>query len=278
MACSWTSKLESLRDAGLHRVTVSLDTLRPDRFRAMTRRDDHARVLAGIYAARRAGFTGTKLDAVIVRGVNDDELDRPDRVWPRQRRRGSLHRIHGCSRRHAVVHGARRFARRNAAAARTALRKDHASQRKQRGPGRALPASRRHRFRHHRLDHGARSAARCNRSRLTADGQWYRCLYATSGMDLRGPLRAGASTAELTELISAVWSARTDRGAEQRKAERFRGAFVGHRRTAARPAPRNAHPRRLAIPAVIKTTRNDSSAWRLRQEVAQIHARLHHAQ
>ena len=64
----------ALRKAGLHRVTISLDTLRPDRFRAMTRRDDHARVLAGISAAQPAGFTDTKLDAVIVRGVNDDEL------------------------------------------------------------------------------------------------------------------------------------------------------------------------------------------------------------
>ncbi len=65
---------EALKRAGLHRVTISLDTLRPERFAAITRRDDHDRVLAGIDAAQRAGFTGTKLDAVIVRGVNDDEL------------------------------------------------------------------------------------------------------------------------------------------------------------------------------------------------------------
>src|ERR1700733_13127771 len=63
-----------LRSAGLGRVTVSLDTLRPERFHAMTRRDDHHRVLAGIDAAQAAGLTGTKLDAVIVRGGNDDEL------------------------------------------------------------------------------------------------------------------------------------------------------------------------------------------------------------
>src|SRR5579871_1942034 len=67
-------QVASLRAAGLHRVTASLDTLRPAQFRAMTRRDDHDRVLAGIEAVRRAGFTGTKLDTVIVRGVNDDEL------------------------------------------------------------------------------------------------------------------------------------------------------------------------------------------------------------
>src|SRR5262245_44560916 len=63
-----------LRAAGLHRITVSLDTLRPDRFRALTRRDDHAAVLRGIEAVRSAGFTGLKLDAVVMRGVNDDEL------------------------------------------------------------------------------------------------------------------------------------------------------------------------------------------------------------
>ncbi|HLC43041.1 MAG TPA: radical SAM protein, partial [Methylomirabilota bacterium] len=64
----------TLKNAGLHRVTVSLDTLQPERFRALTRRDSHARVLAGTEAAGRAGFSGLKLDSVIMRGVNDDEL------------------------------------------------------------------------------------------------------------------------------------------------------------------------------------------------------------
>src|SRR5712692_3313646 len=65
---------QALREAGLHRVTISLDTLRPERFRALTRRDAHAQVLAGIEAARRAGFGRLKIDAVIVRGANDDEV------------------------------------------------------------------------------------------------------------------------------------------------------------------------------------------------------------
>jgi len=64
----------ALRRAGLHRVSVSLDTLRPERFLAITRRDEHARVLDGIAAARREGFAGTKIDTVMIRGVNDDEL------------------------------------------------------------------------------------------------------------------------------------------------------------------------------------------------------------
>src|SRR5262245_29383418 len=63
-----------LHAAGLHRVTVSLDTLRPDRFRALTRRATHARVLEGIAAVRKAGWPGLKLDTVVIRGLNDDEL------------------------------------------------------------------------------------------------------------------------------------------------------------------------------------------------------------
>src|SRR6185436_15817512 len=65
---------ESLKAAGLHRVTVSLDTLDPARFAALTNRTTHAQVLEGIASAPRAGFTDTKLDTVVMRGVNDDEL------------------------------------------------------------------------------------------------------------------------------------------------------------------------------------------------------------
>ena len=63
-----------LRAAGLHRVTVSLDTLRADRFRALTRFDELDHVIAGIDAAAAAGFGALKIDSVVMRGVNDDEL------------------------------------------------------------------------------------------------------------------------------------------------------------------------------------------------------------
>jgi cyclic pyranopterin phosphate synthase len=65
---------QALRDAGLHRITVSLDTLRPHRFRDLTRRDVHARVLEGIEAIREARFANVKLDTVVVKNINDDEL------------------------------------------------------------------------------------------------------------------------------------------------------------------------------------------------------------
>jgi cyclic pyranopterin phosphate synthase len=66
----------------------------------------------------------------------------------------------------------------------------------------------------------------CDRSRLTADGMWYLCLYATRGLDLRAPLRAGLPAAELSALIARGWSGRDDRGAEDRLALGDRRAFV----------------------------------------------------
>lgn len=65
----------ALRGAGLDAVNISLDTLRADRFRAITRRDDHDAVLAGIAAALREGFRTVKLNMVVMRGVNDDEIE-----------------------------------------------------------------------------------------------------------------------------------------------------------------------------------------------------------
>jgi cyclic pyranopterin phosphate synthase len=56
----------------------------------------------------------------------------------------------------------------------------------------------------------------CDRSRLTADGMWYRCLYATAGTDLRTPLRSGMTPDDLLALITKEWAARADRGAEER--------------------------------------------------------------
>jgi len=66
----------------------------------------------------------------------------------------------------------------------------------------------------------------CDRSRLTADGLWYLCLYAPRGVDLRAALRRSATTEELSELVTGEWQARTDRGAEDRLALGERGGSV----------------------------------------------------
>jgi cyclic pyranopterin phosphate synthase len=67
-------KAQDLKNAGLHSVTVSLHSLKPKRFSDVTRRDVHAKVVQGIRAARDAGFKSVKLNAVVVRGYNDDEI------------------------------------------------------------------------------------------------------------------------------------------------------------------------------------------------------------
>ncbi|WP_236731887.1 GTP 3',8-cyclase MoaA, partial [Mycobacterium tuberculosis] len=63
-----------LKSAGMRRITISLDTLRPDRFKAISQRGTHYKVIEGIEAVAAAGFTDTKLDSVVIRGFNDDEL------------------------------------------------------------------------------------------------------------------------------------------------------------------------------------------------------------
>ena len=207
----------ALRAAGLARVNVSLDTLDRARFRALTRRDGLAQVLEGIAAARAAGLRPLKLDSVIIRGRNEDELvallafaremgaelrfieymdvgcapgwssaavvSRAEMLWRIQRELGPVQPLPG---------------RGSAPAERFALAD---------GTSFGIIASVTQPF-----------CGDCDRVRLTADGMLFRCLYAREGLDLRGPLRAGASTQELARRIAERWTTRSDRGAEQREA------------------------------------------------------------
>ncbi|MGA8554920.1 MAG: GTP 3',8-cyclase MoaA [Candidatus Acidiferrales bacterium] len=217
---------QALRDAGLHRITLSLDTLRAGRFRALTRRDMHAQVLRGLEAAHRAGFRGTKIDTVVVRGVNDDELADLLEFGKQQgtevrfieymdvggATEWSMDKVF--SRAEILELLARRYGtivpvvEQSSAPAECFLLPD--------GTVFGIIASTTTPF-----------CRRCDRSRLTADGMWYLCLYAQQGTDLRQPLRAGASRDELTSAIAFAWQRRNDRGAEEREAQRFRGLFVG---------------------------------------------------
>jgi cyclic pyranopterin phosphate synthase len=207
----------ALRDAGLARVTVSLDTLRPDRFRALTRRDTHADVLRGIEGARAAGFPDLKLDTVVVRGTNDDELE--DLVAYARGIGAEVRFIE-----YMDVGGATRWSvdqvvSRAEMLERLGARFGRVEPLGGRGPA---PAER------FRLPDGtvfgviasttAPFCQACDRSRLTADGTWYLCLYAQAGTDLRGPLREGAPDSTLRDLIAGAWGRRRDRGAEERLA------------------------------------------------------------
>jgi cyclic pyranopterin phosphate synthase len=208
---------EALREAGVHRVTVSLDTLRPERFQALTRRDSHAQVLEGIQAVQRMGWQGLKLDTVVIRGTNDDEL--ADLIEFGKRMSAEVRFIE-----YMDVGGATRWSMEQVVSRREIL--DRLAARY--GAISAVvedstaPADR------FTLPDGtvfgiissttAPFCVSCDRSRLTADGQWLLCLYATAGTDLRKYLRDGYSNGDLARLIRSTWEGRRDRGAEERLA------------------------------------------------------------
>lgn len=207
----------ALYEAGLHRVTVSLDTLRLERFRALTRRDTLARVLAGIEAVGQVGFSGLKLDTVVIRGVNDDEL--VDLIEYGKRVQAEVRFIEYMDVGGATHWSMGRVVSRAAMLIMLSRHYGHIT------PIEEMSWAPAQRF---QLPDGTifgiiasttvPFCRTCDRSRLTADGLWYLCLYAHEGIDLRQPLRAGASPQELADLIGATWTQRQDRGAEERQA------------------------------------------------------------
>ena len=192
----------ALAAAGLRRVNVSLDTLRPDVFTALTRRPGHDKVLGGLAAAAEAGMTPVKVNTVLTRGVNDSEvldllefcLERgyelrfiesmpldAQHEWSRDAMVPAAEIVEAVSAAHALTPEPTR----GSAPAETWLVDG--------GPARlGIIAS-----------VTAPFCGACDRLRLTADGQIRNCLFATDESDLRSVLRSGASDARLAE----VWQA-----------------------------------------------------------------------
>lgn len=219
-------QVADLKRAGLRRLTVSLDTLKSDRFEALTRMNVLPQVLAGIEAAARTGLGPLKLDTVVTRGANDDELfDLVDyaRDIGAEVRFIEYMDVGGAVdwSPEAVVSRAEMLAR---------LTDRHGAVEHLAAPDSSAPAER------FRLPNGQvigiiasttqPFCRTCDRARLTADGVFLLCLYAQHGTDLRRPLRAGASAESLRRLIAAVWESRADRGAEERRTVRDRGVYI----------------------------------------------------
>ena len=218
-------QIDALAAAGLRRVTVSLDTLRADRFKALTRSDELDRVHAGMQAAQRVFPGRFKIDTVVINGVNDDEL--ADLIEYGRRVGAEVRFIE-----YMDVGGATKWAPERVLPRRDILARleatygaiapiqEHSS----------APADR------YTLPDGATFGiissttqpfcSDCDRSRLTADGMWYLCLYATKGIDLRGALRGGVAPDQIAAMIRGGWKARDDRGAEERLALGDRRSFV----------------------------------------------------
>lgn len=212
----------ALRNAGLRRITVSLDTLRRERFRALTRRDNLPDVLAGIRAASDAGFERIKFNTVVVRDFNDDEL--ANILALARETNGEARFIE-----YMDVGGATRWTPKAvvsreemlAGLTKTFGRIEPLAERG------AMPAER------FALADGttfgiiasvtAPFCGDCDRSRLTVDGVWLLCLYTETGVNLREMLRGGKSIEEIALHIEQVWRTRTDRGAEERRELDFSG-------------------------------------------------------
>lgn len=224
------SQAKALRESGLSRITVSLDTIRRDRFRRFMRRDRLRDVLTGIDAAKGAGFDAIKLDTVIVRGRNDDEI--VDLIEFARKIDAEVRFIE-----YMDVGGATRWTKEDVVSKKEIL----ATIENYFGASVEpididswAPAKR------YRLPNGNTFGiiasttepfcATCDRSRLTADGLFYLCLYARKGLDLRAPLRSGATDDDLLEIIKGAWEARDDRGAEHRLELENRAALVQAKR------------------------------------------------
>ncbi|OII62440.1 cyclic pyranopterin phosphate synthase [Streptomyces sp. CC53] len=206
----------ALRDAGLDRVNVSLDTLRPDVFKTLTRRDRHHDVLEGLAAARDAGLTPVKVNSVLMPGLNDDEA--PDLLaWAvahdyelRFIEQMPLDAQHGWKRDGMIT------AEDILASLRTRFTltpEEEAGEERGSAPAeRWLVDGGPHRV--GVIASVTRPFCRaCDRTRLTADGQIRTCLFAREETDLRATLRSDAADEEVAEIWrKAMWGKKAGSG------------------------------------------------------------------
>jgi cyclic pyranopterin phosphate synthase len=209
-------KIAALKAAGLQRINISIDTLKPERFREMTKRGDLAKVLEGLFAAKDHGLHPIKINAVIERGINDDEI--LDLV--------EFSRDNGFSIRfieYMDVGNSNDWT-----SAKLVPKKEILEKIRGRFPLREV--GRQHgtapavdyEFVDGRGDLGIIASvtepfcSSCSRARLTADGKLVTCLFSQTGHDLKKLLRQGTSDAELLNFIGSIWQARTDRYSAER--------------------------------------------------------------
>ena len=213
-------KARALKDAGLHRVTVSLDALDDPTFMAMNDADfPVAKVLAGIDAADAAGLAPVKINMVVKRGVNEHS------ILPMARRfRGSGHVLRFIE--FMDVGATNGWRMDDVIASREIIRMIDAEMPLEPiDPNYPGEVAERWRYRDGSGEIGVISSVTqafcrsCTRARISTEGMLYTCLFATSGYDFRALLRGGKPDAEIRAAIAAVWSARDDRYSEIRSAE-----------------------------------------------------------
>jgi GTP 3',8-cyclase len=209
-------KAQALADAGLRRVTVSLDALDDETFRALNDVDFPVdRVLAGIDAAAAAGLP-VKVNAVVKRGANENQIV-PMAAFFRERGH-TLRFIE-----YMDVGNTNGWRLDDVVPAKEIVAQlDEAFGIEPVEPGYRGEVARRYRYRDGRGEVGVIASVTqpfcgdCTRARLSAEGRLFTCLFAVRGTDLRAPIRSGASDTELETAIRGVWSGRKDRYSELR--------------------------------------------------------------
>ncbi|MGH2808313.1 MAG: GTP 3',8-cyclase MoaA [Actinomycetota bacterium] len=214
------AKAQSLKDAGLGRVTGSLDALDDETFAAMNDVDFPVhRVLAGIEAADDAGLGPLKINAVVQRGINDDGIVDFARYF-----KGTGHVVRFIE--YMDVGGTIGWNLDQVVPADEIVSRIDAEMPLEPVGDRSHgETSSRYLYRDGTGEIGVIASVTqpfcggCVRARVSADGKLFTCLFSSAGHDLRAPIRSGASDAEMTQRISDIWSGRTDRYSEERSAE-----------------------------------------------------------
>ena len=210
-------QVEGLKEAGLQRITISLDTLDDEIFRRMNGRGFGThKVIEGIEAAERVGYRPLKINSVVQRGVNDHTIVDLARYF---KERGHTVRFieymdvgnRNGWRLDEVVPADEIVARIDAEMPLEPIDRGYRGE-----------VAIRYRYRDGGGEIGVIASVTqpfcgdCTRLRLSPEGRIFTCLFGTEGTDLRGPLRSGASDEELERTIRGVWSVRTDRYSEER--------------------------------------------------------------
>lgn len=211
-------RVAALKDAGLKRINISIDSLKPDRFRQITKRGDLNKVLEGLFAAKRVGLHPIKINAVIERGVNDDEI--LDLVHFAREHDLSLRFIEFMDVGNANNWKSDKLVSKKEI---IATIQDHYPLRET-GRDKGSAPSVDYQFLDGRGDIGVIASVSepfcfsCTRARITAEGKFVTCLFANTGHDLKALLRNGATDEEVVAFIRRIWQGRTDRYSEERLA------------------------------------------------------------
>jgi cyclic pyranopterin phosphate synthase len=209
-------RVDALKRAGLRRVNISIDTLDADKFKRMTKRGDLNKVLEGIFAAKRSGLAPIKLNAVVERGVNDDDI-LPLVEFSRQHDFG-MRFIE-----YMDVGNSNEWSSAKLVSKKEIIEKIHVRYPlREIGRDKGSAPSVDYEFVDGRGDLGVIASvtepfcSSCTRNRITADGKIVTCLFSQLGHDVKSRLRGGASDAEISDFIANMWRARADRYSAQR--------------------------------------------------------------